>query len=418
MGIILGRRERRSLGPTFAEPPIPPFLGADVYGHNTHIGPDKALTVSTVWRCVSLLSNAVSLLPLTAYRLSPAGVPSKQSNVPLLTNPSGDMTQSEWLHMLMVSLLLRGNAYGRVTARDSYLRPLQIDLLSPDNLVIDVDKITGKVKYLLGPQRLDITADIWHVRGMTMPGAKVGLSPIAYAAASIGINIGSRKFGADFFDGGGIPKATLTTDQVVNTDQARTLKDRMLAATRNREPLVLGQGITYQAISVAPEESQFLQTQQATVSEIAGFFGPTLPSMVGGNDGSTMTYTNREQRAVDFLTFDVGWWLKRIQDAVFMLLPTPVYAEFETGALLRTDSETQAKVDNMQLAGKVRTPSEIRQRDGLPPMTPAQQTEADMVPLTVTPLGGVKALPALKAPPGPAAPVPVADQQTEGVPSG
>ena len=408
MSLFLGVQKRAAT--TFPEPPIPPTYGGDVYGSSSHIPPDKALTVSTVWRCVSLLSNAVSLLPLNAYRYSADGVPNKQNNVPLLTNPSGNMTQSEWLHMLMVSLLMRGNAYGRITSRDAYQRPLQIDLLNPDQINLEVDKDNGTIKYLLGVKKTDITADMWHVRGMTMPGSPVGLSPIAYAAASIGINIDSRRFGHDFFNGGGIPKAVLTTDQVVNPDQARTLKDRMLAGTRSREPLVLGQGVTYQAISVAPEESQFLLTQQATVSEIAGYFGPTLPSMVGGNDGSTMTYTNREQRAVDFLTFDVGWWLKRIQDAVFMLLPHPVYAEFETAALLRTDSETQAKVDNMQLAGKVRTPSEIRQRDGLPPMTPAQQAEADMVPLTITPSGGPKALPAMKEPPGASAPVPLVDQ--------
>jgi hypothetical protein len=79
--------------------------------------------------------------------------------------------------------------------------------------------------------------------------------------------------------------------------------------------------------------------------------------------------------------------------------------------LLRTDSETQAKVRNQQLAGKYRTPTEIRAQDDLPPMDDKQLDEVNMVPLTVTPLGGVKALPALKEPEGAAATDPAGDNQ-------
>jgi hypothetical protein len=68
----------------------------------------------------------------------------------------------------------------------------------------------------------------------------------------------------------------------------------------------------------------------------------------------------------------------------------------------------------MNLAGKWRVPSEIRNREGLPPFTKEQQAEADMVPLTITPNGGAKALPALKTPPGPEALVPAGDTQGGG----
>ena len=120
-----------------------------------------------------------------------------------------------------------------------------------------------------------------------------------------------------------------------------------------------------------------------------------------------MTYANVEQRSLDFLTYAVSFWLKRIEDAVFTLLPGAQFVRFNTSALLRVDAQTQATVDNMHLAGKLTVPSEIRAREGLAPFTPAQMAEADMVPLTITPNGGAKALPM----PGSTAPVPTADLQ-------
>jgi HK97 family phage portal protein len=246
--------------------------------------------------------------------------------------------------------------------------------------------------------------------GMTMPGMKLGLSPISYGAATMGVDLSSRKFANDFFEGGGIPKAVLTTDQKVDQTQAKTVKDRLMAAFRGREPLVLGAGLKYEMISVKPEESQFLKTQEANVAQIARFFG-VPPEMVGGSGGHSMTYANVEQRSLDFLTYSLAPWLKRVEDALSPLLPNPQYVKFRVEDLLRTDAHTRAQVDMFQIAAKVKTPTEVRDGYGLPPMTDAQKAEANMVPLGIGPLGRPTALPGLNTPPGPAAPTPPNDQQ-------
>jgi hypothetical protein len=88
--------------------------------------------------------------------------------------------------------------------------------------------------------------------------------------------------------------------------------------------------VDVQPISLRPDESQFLETQQANISEIARFFG--IPAeMVGGKTGSSLTYANVEQRSLDFLTYGVAFWLKRIEDAFFDLLPQPQFVKFDTG---------------------------------------------------------------------------------------
>src|SRR5581483_5381358 len=228
MGVLFGRERRQWT----AEPPIPPYPGANIYGQpSVNTQPDRALIVPTVWGCVQLLANAVAMLPLMTYRRT-ADVPARITDPPLVQTPAADMTQSEWLHELMVSLLL-----------------------SPDRVQPQVDEDTGDVRYFVGPSRVDMTDRIWHVRGMTLPGKKLGLSPIEYAAEAIGVDLASRKFASDFFSGGGIPKAVLESDMDITQEQARTLKDRLMAATRNREPVALGSGVKYNQISVKPNES-------------------------------------------------------------------------------------------------------------------------------------------------------------------
>jgi HK97 family phage portal protein len=412
VGILLGT-EKRSWIP---EPPISPILGANPWGTVTvSTKPDLALTLAPVWSAVGLLANTISSLPLQTFRNSSDGTPVRMTDPALVRAPDTSMIQARWVHAVMVSLLLRGNAYGRITLRDTALRPTQMMLINPDLLDVKQDEDTGVVTYKVKKTQREIPRDdIWHLPGLTMPGAAVGLSPISYAAATMGIELGARQFAAEFFAGGGIPKAVLESDMPVDQAQAKTLKERLMGAFRAREPIVLGAGVRYTPISVKPEESQFLATQQATATDIARFFW--IPAdMIDAPSGKSMTYANREQRSLDFLVYSVAHWLKRIEDSISLLLPQPQFAKFDVQELLRTDVETQAKVDLQYLAGKVLAPSEIRQRIGKPPMTDEQKQEANLVPLTPTATGGVRLPQAAAAiPPGAEAPVPKSDQQTGG----
>ena len=382
MGILTGRRERRQWLP---EPVVPPFFGAPGMGTTSVASrPDQALVVPAVWACVQLLAGAVSMMNLPTFRETDT-IPVKITSPAIVSSPADGLTQSEWLHMLMVSLLLRGNAFGLLNQPPDAGRPTQATLLNPDKVNVETSD-DGAVRYLLGPKRVDVTSRMWHVRGMTLPGAHVGLSPIEAAAQAIGIDLASRKFARDFYEGGGIPKATLTSDMELTSDQARVAKERLVMATLNREPVVFGSGIKYQAISVRPEESQFLETQKANISEIARFFG--VPAeMVGGATGSSLTYSNVEQRSLDFLTYGVSFWLKRVEDAYSTLLPAKQFVRFDTSPLLRTDAETQAKVRVQYIAGKILPPSRILREMDQPPLTEAEKTELELVPLTVTATG-------------------------------
>lgn len=414
MGAIFGglTAGKRAGGGWAGEPIVSPIRGLGTVGPGSiATNPDLAMSVPAVWACIALLSNAVSMMPLQTFRHDPAlGIDVPAPTPSLFLTPFDDQTQSEWVSMLMVSLLTRGNAYGHITSRDGWGRPDQIRWLQPDLMHVEVDAEDNTITYRYGRnRRLIPKSEMLHVRGMSLPGQRLGMSPIGYAAAAIGIDLSSRKFAGDFFEGGGIPKAVLTSDQQIDQKQATTIKERLLTATRNREPIVLGAGLGYHAMAVTPNESQFLETQKANVAQVARYFS-VPPEMVGGTSGSSLTYANVEQRSIDFLIYAVQPWLRRIEDALFPLFPPATFVRFDTSVLLRTDAETSAKIMVQKLASRVTAPSEERTNLNLPPMTDDQTNQANLVPLTISPLGSVKGSVNLKDLPGGVPQIPHADQ--------
>ncbi|MDA8439569.1 MAG: phage portal protein [Propionibacterium sp.] len=396
----LFRREQRQWAP---EPIISPFPGVSPIGSNGTPSADSAMRSSAVWACVRLLADTVSMMPLHAYTLR-EGVRVPIADPPLLLRPSDDATMPDWIYMVMVSALLRGNVYGRVVRRDAQQYPVQIELMNPDDVQVRVDA-SGALTYATRGGTIP-REDVWHMKAYRMPGLRVGLSPIQYAAASINMDAAINAFALGYFLDAPHPSSVLESDQSINQEQARTIKERLIASVNGREPLILGAGLKFNPLSVSPEESQFLATQKFGIASIARIFG-VPPEMIAAEAGNSMTYANVEQRGIDFLTYSVQAWLTRIEASLAPLMPGQKHARFDTSVLTRTDIETRIKAGAIAIASKQQTPDEVRAWSDLPPLTDEQKKWLEIVPLTVSPTGLPKALPV----------APAADTATEGEPA-
>ncbi len=403
MGRLLGNREYRQ---AFPEPPVLPYPGAPMPGKRLNLSEiDSGMVIPAVWGCVSLIANTISTLPLETFRRrNNQGVALRIDDPPLLQNPGSELTQSEWVQAVMVSALLRGNSLGQIGGLDGRAYPTSVNLINPDMLRMEQNRDTGYMEYrFMDDGRNNGTAvvhhewrsglpnaDIWHMRGMTMPGVPIGLSPVAYGALALGVDLYSRQFAQQYFEGTTIPKAVVESDQEIDQAQAQTIKDRIMANMTGRTPIVMGAGLKFVPITIKANESQFLETQGISGAQICRFFG-IPPSMLGYPEGKSMTYANQEQRSIDFLKYCIAFWLKRIEDSMYSLLPGKVLVEFNVKNLLRTDAMTAASIRIQEIAAKTRTPTEVREQDlNLPEMTQAQQDEVNMVPLDMNVVGGSK----------------------------
>ena len=88
------------------------YNGVGAYSTN------KALLLSTVYRCVEVISDSVAQLPLEPFKLDAQGYKVKFTSHPtyrlLNAEPNGRMTRFTFIKTLIVSTLLKGNGYAYI----------------------------------------------------------------------------------------------------------------------------------------------------------------------------------------------------------------------------------------------------------------------------------------------------------------
>lgn len=338
--------------------------GEDVSPPSVRVTDDRALRIDAVWACVRLLSDGIAAAPLQTFRSTPAG-DVRVDAPPLVARPSRRVTTYDWLVQAVVSMCLRGNAYGVLLDWDAGV-PTRCEWLHPDRVQVLDDGMFAPPRYSVGGQ-IFTAAEMLHIRGMTLPGALVGLSPIGYAAATIGRADAARTFSSQFLSGGAHPTGVLQTDQRIDGEQAKALKDRFVAALRGtREPVVLGAGTTFAALQVSPSDSQFLETEQWTVGQIARMYG-VPPEMIGAaTEGSAITYANVEQRTINLNAWTFRPWARRIELAISARLADT--CRFNLDAHVRTDLKTRYEAHEIGIRAGFLSPDEAREYEHRPPI--------------------------------------------------
>jgi HK97 family phage portal protein len=336
------------------------------------VNPSTAMQHSAVWACVNLIAGSISTLPLAAYR--DGDREPLPTLPPILRAPSAGLSLPDFLYAALQGLLVRGNAYGLIVDRaGAGLLPSQVELLAPERVGVEVN---DEVIWRIDGQRVD-PASIWHVKAFTAPGQVLGLSPIQHARQSIGLGIAAERYASRFFGDNATPSGVLTTDQDIRHDRAATLKERWNAAHGGKRDIaVLGSGARFQAVSISPEESQFLETTQANVRTIARYFG-VQPELIGADSGNSLTYANVEQRALDFLTFGLRPWLVRLEVALSALLSSTTTVKFNAGALVRTDLATRYQAHESGIRAGWLLRSEVRELEDRPPVPGIDDQQED-----------------------------------------
>jgi phage portal protein BeeE len=166
------------------------------------VNPESALRHSAVWACLRLRANLVSSMPLDVFRPSAATLV-EVTKPRLLIEPAPGVDITEWMWSTQFDLDRFGNCFGLITERDSLGRPVQVELLAAADVSVLTKgrRITG---YRVGGDVLD-PALIWHERQYVVAGSPVGLSPIAYAAMSIGGYLSAQQFALDWYTSGAAP---------------------------------------------------------------------------------------------------------------------------------------------------------------------------------------------------------------------
>jgi HK97 family phage portal protein len=337
------------------------------------VSAERAIALIPLFACVRILADSVASLPVQTFRRDGTQREPLAFIPQLLFQPAARDNLFEWLHKCVVSLALRGNAYGLVTSRDDFGFPTAVEWLHPDDVWVDENNPVRPLYYWQG--RHVPTDDIVHIPWMAMPGHVVGLSPVAAFARTIGVGLSTTEYGLSWFDNGGTPPATMrNTAKTVSPEESEEIRDRLTASMRARRPLVYGQDWEFTALKVNPEESQFIQTMRLNASQIAAIYG-IPPEMVGGDSGGSMTYANVEQQAINLSTITLRPWLVRLETKLSQLMPGREFVRFNVDAMIRTDLLSRYRAHGLALSQGWRNPDEIRALENLSPLPAGQGTK-------------------------------------------
>ena len=303
---------------------------------------------------VNLLATVVASLPLEVF--TGRGREQRPAPAPAwLDDPAGERYGLEdWLKQWMLSAAYTGNTVLEISQRDGNGLPRVLSIV--DFHKVRVESREGQRTWYVGSKAID-RDNIVHYRRWPQPGKLWGQSPIERHAATFGVALSSERFGYQWFAEGAHPSQVLTTDQPIDSDTAAAIKARMLdSLTGSRGPAVLGSGLKLEQFQVAPEESQFLQTQEFTAAQVCRILGPGIAEILGYSTGDSMTYKNREQLALDLLSYAIDPWLVDLERQLSRLLNTPGiptmagrWVRFNRNALLRTDLLTRYQAHRIAL---------------------------------------------------------------------
>lgn len=341
-----------------------------VHTNYATVNPADGLTAMqsvAVFSTADLIASMVSELPaevLSGQR--------KRSTPGNIDDPGGDgRGREDWVYRLVMSELIRGNAYGFETSWDVRSgKGLTVDLLSPTDVRAEV--LGPELHWYHKGARIEgeKLSEFRHWRANAQPGYVLGLSVVEQHAVSIGVSLRSAQFGDQWFRDGAHPSSALVNKAPLSTLDAEVAKRRLKDATSGtRDPLVLGEGWDFKQLQLSPNESQFLETQKYSEAQCARMFGPGFAEIMGYESGGSMTYANVSDRDLQLLKYSLNKWIRRVERILTSLLPpTPQRVQLNREGLLEATTLQRYQAHNLALTGGWMLPSEVRAIEDLPPI--------------------------------------------------
>ena len=341
------------------------FPDADVFDS------DKALTLTSVWNAIRLLSESVSSLPITVYRKENNGDKVEDVNNRIYNlikfKPNNFQNKITFFEYVMYSVLTDGNSYVQIV-RDNSANPVQLIPLNPDyvNIFIKDNELFYQMD---GGSVLD-SADVLHIKLITDDGIE-GLSPIDQCAKAINWNLSIEEFGSTFFKNGAKPSSVLSTDRALSETAIERLKNSFNSSyaklKSSNSTIILEEGLTFKPISISPEQAQFLASRQFGIEEIARIFN-IPPHML--KDLSKSSFNNIEMQSQEYVTYTLMPYLTRIEQEMNLKLFRTnelgkTFVEFNVNGLLRGDVKTRNEAYKTAIQNGYMSINEVRQKENL-----------------------------------------------------
>jgi HK97 family phage portal protein len=301
---------------------------------------ETSLAISAFFCGVKLLADVQSSLPIDVYVKRGRNKEIAESHPAyrvLKREPNRLQTPKTFWHTAFLYRMLWGFAFAQIQwIANGNIKGLT--LIEPWRVAPRL-RDDGDLEFVIDGDVVIQSDDALYMPHMSLDGVH-GRSVIQYARESLGHALATQEYGARLFGNGGRPTGILKHPGSLKKETRDQVKSDWNSFQNGTGTALLPEGMDYLAISMPPEDCQFLQTRQFQTIEIAQWLN-LPPHML--KDMAGAKYNNIEHQAIEFITYTLMPTLVEFEQEIDRkILSGNYYCKYDVAALLRGDLSAQS----------------------------------------------------------------------------
>lgn len=335
----------------WSDPALAELLRGGVSAGGVTVNARTVLRNAGVFRCVSLISNTIGMLPFHLMR-SDKGRVAKADDHPvydiLATTPNDWQTAFVFRRLMQHRVLVHGNAYALIVRTGERVRHLiPLDPVSVTPKLRDDWTLVYEYRRKAGGTAILPASDVLHLMGPSDDGVK-GLSLVDYAAETLGLSLAAQKAAVRTFQHGVSAGGVLKVDKGLSDEALERLRAGMAEyqGPENAGKWIVGEeGLEPKPFGGTAKDNQSVEQRQHQIEEVARIFGVPRPFLMVDD---TSWGSGIEQLGIFFVQYGLAPHFVCWEQAVARSLLTvrerrDHYAKFNERALLRGSMKDQAE---------------------------------------------------------------------------
>jgi HK97 family phage portal protein len=339
------------------DPRVIEFLRfGDISATGITVNVERAMKNTSMFRAVSLISNAIGMLPLQMIdvRTKEKAIDHPAYRV-LHRRPNSWQSAFDFRSLMQQRALTKGDAYALIVRspdirRRGRLVITQLIPVDPDRTTVrQLDDLSVVYRYqpLKGGAREYKARDVFHLRGMSFNGLN-GISVVKQAAEAIGLALAAELAAGRLFKNGTFVGGALTHPGKLSDPAFERLKSSLAekeGAENAGKNLILEEGMKYETYSTSARDAQLTDIRKMQVEEIGRATGIPRPLLMVDD---TSWGSGIEALGGFFVQYGLSPWFTAWEQAVERSVleddEADLYAaKFNAGALLRGSMKDQAE---------------------------------------------------------------------------
>lgn len=337
----------------------------------------QAMTLSTVYRCIDLISNTIAQMPVEIYRVDNEGYKTLATdhityNV-LHREPNALMSAHQFTKQLVTSALTDGNGYAYII-RNGNGDCIGLQWIPSEYVTVQPSKDLMNISYQVVGKGVVESINMIHITSGYTPNGYLGVSPLIACSRIFKSSLAADKQAEKYYSSGCNLAGILTCNGMLTEEKKLQNKQKWYETFENQDGAgiaILDGNMTYTPIASNAADSQLLECRTFNISEVARVFGVPLCKL--GDLSGASQYGTLEEANNQFLTDCIQPWLTRIENEYERKLFRPSERDnldvvFDVNVILRTSLQNQADTFTKLFNIGVMTQNEIRKNLNMGPV--------------------------------------------------